>query len=244
MDWLCFPRFDSGACFAALLGDESHGRWLLAPTTWKREVSRRYTHDTLILETEWRTDDGRVRVIDFMPPRGVAPDLVRIVEGIEGTVEMGTELVIRFDYGSIVPWVRRLDDETLLAIAGPDALLLADAGRAPRRGHADARRVHRLGRRTRAVRADVVSVTPPAAGRDRPGARARRDARDVERVGRHLRLRGRAPRRRPPVAARAQGADVRADGRHRRRADDLAARSTSAACATGTTATAGCATRR
>jgi GH15 family glucan-1,4-alpha-glucosidase len=124
VDWLCFPRFDSGACFAALLGDESHGRWLLAPTTWKREVSRRYALDTLVLETEWRTDDGRARVIDFMPPRGVAPDLVRIVEGIEGTVEMGTELVIRFDYGSIVPWVRRLDDETRLAIAGPDALLL------------------------------------------------------------------------------------------------------------------------
>jgi GH15 family glucan-1,4-alpha-glucosidase len=78
----------------------------------------------LILETEWRTDDGRVRVTDFMPPRGVAPDLVRIVEGIEGTVEMGTELVIRFDYGSIVPWVQRLDEDTLLAIAGPDALVL------------------------------------------------------------------------------------------------------------------------
>ena len=101
-----------------------HGRWLLAPTTWKREVSRQYALDTLILETEWRTDDGRVRVIDFMPPRGVAPDLVRIVEGIEGSVEMGTELVIRFDYGSIVPWVRRLDDETRHAIAGPDALVL------------------------------------------------------------------------------------------------------------------------
>jgi GH15 family glucan-1,4-alpha-glucosidase len=124
VDWLCFPRFDSGACFAALLGDDSHGRWLIAPTTWKREVSRKYVLDSLILETEWRTDDGRVRVIDFMPPRGVAPDLVRIVEGIEGTVELGTELVIRFDYGSIVPWVQRLDGETRLAIAGPDALVL------------------------------------------------------------------------------------------------------------------------
>jgi GH15 family glucan-1,4-alpha-glucosidase len=124
VDWLCFPRFDSGACFAALVGDESNGRWALAPTTWKREVSRRYVPDTLVLETEWRTDDGRVRVTDFMPPRGEAPDLVRIVEGLEGTVELGTELVIRFDYGSVVPWVRRLDEETLLAIAGPDALSL------------------------------------------------------------------------------------------------------------------------
>jgi GH15 family glucan-1,4-alpha-glucosidase len=122
VDWLCFPRFDSGACFAALVGDESNGHWVLAPTAWKREVSRRYVLDTLILETEWRTDDGHVRVTDFMPPRGVAPDLVRIVEGLEGTVELATELVIRFDYGSIVPWVRRVDEKTLLAVAGPDAL--------------------------------------------------------------------------------------------------------------------------
>jgi GH15 family glucan-1,4-alpha-glucosidase len=124
VDWLCFPRFDSGACFAALLGDESNGQWALAPRTWKREVSRRYVPDTLVLETEWRTDDGRVRVTDFMPPRGEAPDLVRIVEGLEGAVELGTELVIRFDYGSVVPWVRRLDKTTLLAIAGPDAVAL------------------------------------------------------------------------------------------------------------------------
>jgi GH15 family glucan-1,4-alpha-glucosidase len=124
VDWLCFPRFDSGACFAALLGDESHGRWVIAPSTWTREVSRRYILDTLILETEWRTHDGRVLVTDFMPPRGEAPDLVRIVEGLEGTVEFRTELVIRFDYGSIVPWVRRVDEETLLAVAGPDALSL------------------------------------------------------------------------------------------------------------------------
>jgi GH15 family glucan-1,4-alpha-glucosidase len=124
VDWLCFPRFDSGACFAALLGDASHGRWVLAPTSWKRDVSRRYILDTLILETEWRTAEGRVRVTDFMPPRGEAPDLVRIVEGLEGTVEMGTELVIRFDYGSIVPWLRRIDGDTRIAIGGPDALSL------------------------------------------------------------------------------------------------------------------------
>jgi GH15 family glucan-1,4-alpha-glucosidase len=122
VDWLCFPRFDSGACFAALLGDEANGHWTLAPTDWKREVSRRYILDTLILETEWRTPDGIVRVTDFMPPRGRAPDLVRIVDGIEGTVELSTEIVIRFDYGSIVPWVWRLDDETHIAVGGPDAL--------------------------------------------------------------------------------------------------------------------------
>jgi GH15 family glucan-1,4-alpha-glucosidase len=127
VDWLCFPRFDSGACFAALLGDEGNGRWVIAPTDWKREVSRRYIVNTLILETEWRTDDGRVLVTDFMPPRGEAPDLVRIVEGLEGTMEFGTELVIRFDYGSVVPWVRRVDEETLFAVAGPDALSLRTA---------------------------------------------------------------------------------------------------------------------
>jgi GH15 family glucan-1,4-alpha-glucosidase len=122
VDWLCFPRFDSGACFAALLGDEASGHWTLAPTDWKREVSRRYILDTLILETEWRTADGIVRVTDFMPPRGRAPDLVRIVDGIEGTVDLATEIVIRFDYGSIVPWVWRLDEETHVAVGGPDAL--------------------------------------------------------------------------------------------------------------------------
>ncbi len=124
VDWLCFPRFDSGACFASLLGNEGNGHWTLAPTDWKREVSRRYLLDTLILETEWRTPDGVVKVTDFMPPRGRAPDLVRIVEGVEGAVELATELVIRFDYGSIVPWVRRIDDETLIAIGGPDALCI------------------------------------------------------------------------------------------------------------------------
>ena len=121
LDWLCFPRFDSGACFAALLGTAENGRWLLAPRgdSWSR--GRRYREHTLILETEWETDSGAVRVIDFMPPRGQAPDIVRIVEGLEGEVEMNSELVIRFDYGSIVPWVRRIDDSRI-AVAGPDAL--------------------------------------------------------------------------------------------------------------------------
>jgi GH15 family glucan-1,4-alpha-glucosidase len=124
VDWLCCPRFDSPACFAALLGDERNGRWLLAPTDPEAKPSRRYVDDTLILETTWETDTGAVRVLDFMPPRGEAPDVVRIVEGLRGRVEMRTELVIRFDYGRVVPWVRRLDDDTRVAIAGPDALCL------------------------------------------------------------------------------------------------------------------------
>jgi len=120
IDWLCFPRFDSGACFAALLGTPENGRWLLAPVG-DATSSRRYLHDTLVLETTWESDAGTVRVFDFMPPRGKAPDVARIVEGVRGSVEMRSELVIRFDYGSIVPWVRRVDDARL-AVAGPDAL--------------------------------------------------------------------------------------------------------------------------
>src|SRR5436190_5023675 len=122
IDWACFPRFDSGACFAALLGTTDQGRWLIAPRGDAWSVDRRYREGTLILETDWETDAGRVRVIDFMPPRGKAPDIVRIVEGLEGEVEMDAELVIRFDYGSTLPWVRRIDGGTRVAIAGPDAL--------------------------------------------------------------------------------------------------------------------------
>jgi len=120
IDWLCFPRFDSGACFAALLGDEDNGRWLLAPVAGGTP-SRRYLHDTLVLETTWETDEGAVRVLDFMPPREETPDLVRIVEGVRGSVRMRSELVIRFDYGHIVPWVRNVDG-VRLAVAGADAL--------------------------------------------------------------------------------------------------------------------------
>ena len=124
IDWLCFPRFDSGACFSALLGDEENGRWSLRPASDITSARRRYRGDTLVLETELACDEGVVRLIDFMPPRGEAPDVVRIVEGVEGTVPMKMRLSIRFDYGSIVPWVRRRD-EGLHAVAGPDALLLA-----------------------------------------------------------------------------------------------------------------------
>jgi len=121
IDWLCVPRFDSPACFAALLGAPEHGRWLLAPKGGVRTVSRRYRGDTLVLETELECDSGRVRVIDFMPIRTHVVDLVRIVEGIEGTVPMRMELEIRFDYGSIVPWVRAID-RGIRAVAGPDTL--------------------------------------------------------------------------------------------------------------------------
>jgi GH15 family glucan-1,4-alpha-glucosidase len=120
IDWLCFPRFDSGACFAALLGTSEHGRWLLAPEA-NGEPTRRYLHDTMVLETTWETDTGSVRIFDFMPPRGTNPDVVRIVEGVRGSVEMRSELVIRLDYGRIIPWVRR-EGDSRFAVAGPDAL--------------------------------------------------------------------------------------------------------------------------
>ncbi|HET8787634.1 MAG TPA: glycoside hydrolase family 15 protein, partial [Actinomycetes bacterium] len=123
IDWLCLPRFDSPACFAALLGERSNGRWLLAPAGPVREVRRRYEGDTLVLETEHHTDDGVVRVVDFMPPRQWDPDVARVVEGVRGRVPMRMELTIRFDYGSIVPWVRNVDG-ALHAVAGPDSVWL------------------------------------------------------------------------------------------------------------------------
>jgi GH15 family glucan-1,4-alpha-glucosidase len=124
IDWLCLPRFDSGACFAALLGGPEHGRWLLAPAAEPRCVQRRYRGDTLILETDFDTEEGSVRVIDFMPMSDRRWDIVRIVEGLSGRVTLRMELRVRFDYGSIVPWVRK-SGKVLLLTAGPDTLELA-----------------------------------------------------------------------------------------------------------------------
>ena len=123
IDWLCLPRFDSGACFAALLGGPGHGRWLIAPAAEVHGVRRRYRDGTLILETEFETNEGAVRIIDCMPLSNERWDVLRIVEGLRGRVAMRMELIIRFDYGSIVPWVQRSGD-TLLATAGPDTLEL------------------------------------------------------------------------------------------------------------------------
>jgi GH15 family glucan-1,4-alpha-glucosidase len=124
IDWLCWPRFDSGACFAALLGEHEHGCWRMAPCAAVTATSRRYREGTLILETEMETADGAVTLIDFMPPRGTTSDLIRVVVGRRGRVAMRTELVLRFDYGSTVPWVSRLSDGALRAIAGPDMVVL------------------------------------------------------------------------------------------------------------------------
>ncbi|MFE7815425.1 glycoside hydrolase family 15 protein [Streptomyces sp. NPDC057433] len=123
VDWLCLPRFDSGACFARLLGDENNGHWRIAPVGAERCTRRAYRPDTLVLDTEWETDEGLVRVTDLMPQRDRAPDLVRIVEGVRGEVTVRSTLRLRFDYGSVVPWIRRTDGHRV-AVAGPDSVWL------------------------------------------------------------------------------------------------------------------------
>lgn len=124
IDWLCWPRFDSAACFAALLGTPDNGRWLIGPACPVRRINRRYRGDTLILETDFETEHGAVTLTDFMPIRGTASDLVRIVSGRSGEVPMTMEFVLRFDYGRLVPWVQRDGVGRLRAVAGPHSVIL------------------------------------------------------------------------------------------------------------------------
>ncbi len=123
IDWFCCPRFDSEACFAALLGSSKHGRWLIAPRAPAR-VTRRYRPNTLVLETHFETEEGAATLIDFMPLSGHHSTVVRMVIGTRGKLAMHTELILRFGYGAIVPWVTRLEDGALRAIAGPDMMIL------------------------------------------------------------------------------------------------------------------------
>ncbi|MET9879949.1 glycoside hydrolase family 15 protein [Actinacidiphila glaucinigra] len=144
IDWLCLPRFDSSACFAALLGDEDNGNWRIAPASaWRGEpcTHRSYRDGTLVLESVWETRDGTAKVIDFMPQRDRAPDVMRVVEGVRGRVAMASELRLRFDYGRVVPWMRRTDGHRV-AIAGPDSVWLRSIPQVPMYGkdfatHAD-----------------------------------------------------------------------------------------------------------
>src|SRR5919206_4018435 len=125
IDWLCWPRFDSAACFAALVGKPQHGRWRIAPQGVKRAARRRYRGDTLILETEFETSEGAVTLVDFMPARDEYCNLVRMVLGRRGHVKMAMEFIVRFDYGASVPWVTRLaEGNGIRAIAGPDMAVL------------------------------------------------------------------------------------------------------------------------
>jgi len=123
IDWFCCPRFDSEACFAALLGTREHGHWSIAPRAEAR-VTRRYRPNTLVLESHFETEDGAATLIDFMPPGGRHSTIIRLVVGTRGKVPMRTELILRFGYGAIVPWVTRLEDDALRAIAGPDMVVL------------------------------------------------------------------------------------------------------------------------
>jgi GH15 family glucan-1,4-alpha-glucosidase len=125
IDWLCWPAFDSEACFAAILGSPKNGRWLIAPAEHVKTSSRRYWNNTLILETRFETASGTVALIDFMPPRGKASDIVRLVRGVSGRVKLRMQLVIRFGFGSNIPWVKRTEDRSaLLAICGQDMTVL------------------------------------------------------------------------------------------------------------------------
>src|SRR5579863_6380507 len=133
IDWLCWPRFDSEACFAALLGTRSHGRWLIAPRDGAARVSRQYRRNTLILETRFETREGAATVVDFMPMGEKASHIVRLVIGERGHLAMHTELILRFGYGAVVPWVEKIEPETWRAIAGPDMTVLRTPVRM--RGH-------------------------------------------------------------------------------------------------------------
>jgi GH15 family glucan-1,4-alpha-glucosidase len=129
VDWLCLPRFDSGACFTALLGTPENGCWELAPAGDVRRTRRRYRENSLVLETTFETDHGAVTVVDCMPMARERPQLVRLVRGERGQVPMRTRIIIPFDYGHIIPWVRRLEEGGIWAIAGPDSLrLVTDVG--------------------------------------------------------------------------------------------------------------------
>jgi len=222
IDWLCFPRFDSGACFAALLGAPEHGRWLIAPAAEIRSITRRYRDDTLILETEYTTVAGTVMVIDWMPIRTDTPDMFRMVVGKRGQVPMRMELIVRFDYGSIVPWVRRTE-RGIRATAGPDTLYCRTE--VPLKGE-DLRTVAEFtvaaGQHAAFELAWAPTHAPEPAPQD--AARSLGETEQWWRVDGPLHLSGRVARRRPALADHAQGADLRANRRGGGRRDNIAAR--------------------
>ena len=243
IDWWCVPRFDSGAVFAALLGTADHGRWLLAPAGGVHSVDRTYRGDTLVLETTFHTDDGDVRITDCMPLRGSTVDIVREVEGLSGRVPIHMELVVRFDYGSIVPWVYS-SDAGLRAVAGPDALVLHTA--APTRGAGRTTVsdfVVEAGERMSFILAYHESHVRPPRAFDATRAINGHDPL-VEAVVRPVHVRGRVAGRGDALADHLEGAHLRADRRHRRPRPRPPSRSGWVVSATGTTGTAGCGTPR
>ena len=235
------PASNSGACFAALLGDANNGRWRIAPAAAGADANarlrRRYRRNTLILETEFTTADGSgaVVLIDFMPLRGgrAGSHLVRLVVGKRGTVPMRTELIVRFGYGGWAPWVTRSETGDLLAIAGPDMLHPPHAGRASGRAADHGRRLRRVGRAAGAVRSHVRPI--PLATSRASGCRRRAavHGRILAVVGERLPEPRTARRDHYSLADHVEGSDLCADGGHRRRADHLAARATGRAAQLG-----------
>ena len=222
IDWMCLPRFDSPPASPRCSTTRTPGDWVVAPPSRSRATSRRYLPGTLVLETTWESEDGTARVLDLMPRRTTTPTLIRIIEGVSGTVTFRSELRLRFDYGHVVPWVRAQPDG-IEAIAGPDRVRVRTP--AELRGEdwttvADV--TVRAGERV----PFVLSWSPShEAAPDPVDADAALDetvefwrewSRPVHRRHRCVR------RRRHPVADHPQGADVRADRGHRRRGDDLA----------------------
>ena len=223
IDWLCWPAFDSDACFAGLLGTPKNGRWLIAPAEEVTKTSRRYWDNTLILETRFETADGAVALIDFMPPRGNASDIVRLVRGVSGRVKLRMELVIRFGFGVDIPWVKRTEDGALLAICGPDMTVL----RTPveTRGE-DMTTVADFEVGEGETIPFVLTYGPSHLPVPEPidPAQALQDTEDfwTEWCSRCT-YEGEQPRSGDALADHAEGADLCADRRHRRGADDLAA---------------------
>ena len=222
VDWLCFPRFDSPACFASLLGDKKNGHWLFSPEEKIDKVSRRYRGDTLILETEIETASGAVRLIDFMPPRGKNPDIVRIIEGLRGEVRMQMELIIRFEYGSVIPWVRKAHDG-LEAIAGPDGLILRTPIETQGKDLTTVAEFTVKKGRARSVCSDLVCIARRTGARDQSGARFARHGKILERVGETLPARRSVDGSGGAFAYYAERADLRADWRDCCRANHFAA---------------------
>ena len=222
VDWLCLPRFDSASVFAALLGDERHGQWRLAPKGGMPARTRRYRPGTLILETDFETPDGAVRVIDFMPHRDDrAPQLIRIVEGLRGRVPMEMTLSLRPDYGAIEPWTEAAPDG-IVAAAGPDAFRLSTP--LPLRledGFVRSEFTAIEGARERFVLTWNYSFERRLRGGRRLGAGAH--LRRLAGVVGSLHLRRRVPRRGPAVADHPQGDDAREDGGARGRSNHVAA---------------------
>jgi hypothetical protein len=205
IDWLCLPRFDSSACFAALLGEPKNGRWQIVPTIPIRSARRQYLDDSLVLETVFETDAGTVAVIDFMPVRDTVPELMRIVEGRGGQVPLRMELILRFDFGSVVPWMRKAEGG-IEAIAGPDAIRIRSS--VPLRGE------------NLTTVADFTVSKGEIGG---TGSGVDGNPRLVEGMVRPLQIPGGISQTGAAIPNHAQGDDLHAERRHRGRDDHVAA---------------------